>query len=307
MNRAERIDPPPRRMPAVAFAAPPLSEDALPVSDGNPMPDGYQQADTVWYLRGALRMHYRQRSDVSVDANMFMHYPIAPGAPEPLQYAGGTGYASLAPDCVVSFGAGRRDRLSYAIGAEPVPDFVLEVASQSTWSDDYGIKRDIYASLGISEDFIFDVCERPADPSRLLGLRLESGTYRAIERQPMPGGGDGVFSQALGLYARVKAHRELRLRDPAAGMDMRTLEEAELRGDREERRRREEARLRREEERRRRAAELRIKEAMQLRRAEELRTEAAIQRRREEQLRAAAAERKIAAMAAELARLRKER
>ena len=60
------------------------------------------------------------------------------------------------------------------------PDFVLEVASASTATEDLGVKREIYAAFGIPEYWRFDETgEHYGD--RLVGERLVDGEYRPIE------------------------------------------------------------------------------------------------------------------------------
>ena len=64
-------------------------------------------------------------------------------------YEEGNPRASVAPDVFVVFGAEARKRAVYKLWEEPkAPDFVLEVASPSTWKDDEGPKGEFYARLG---------------------------------------------------------------------------------------------------------------------------------------------------------------
>ncbi len=80
------------------------------------------------------------------------------------------------------FGVEDRPRSSWLIWQEgKVPDFVLEVASDSTRQEDAGRKRDLYARLGVPAYWRFD----PTPDSRLLqppliGERLEAGIYAEI-------------------------------------------------------------------------------------------------------------------------------
>ena len=48
-------------------------------------------------------------------------------------------------------------RVSYKLWEEPkAPDFVLEITSRSTRAEDQGRKREVYASLGVREYWLFD-------------------------------------------------------------------------------------------------------------------------------------------------------
>ena len=59
------------------------------------------------------------------------------------------------------------------------PDFVLEVASESTANIDTGAKRDDYAALGIAEYWRFDETGE-YHGARLAGDRLVQGRYEPI-------------------------------------------------------------------------------------------------------------------------------
>ena len=63
----------------------------------------------------------------------------------------------------------------YKLWEEPkAPDFVLEVASPSTWREDEGPKRVVYERLGVREYFQHDPMGGLL-PSRLQGRRLVRG------------------------------------------------------------------------------------------------------------------------------------
>ena len=66
------------------------------------------------------------------------------------------------------------------------PDFVLEVASESTATRDLGVKRDYYVAFGIPEYWRFDETgEWYGD--RLAGERLVDGVYEPIEIEQLAG------------------------------------------------------------------------------------------------------------------------
>ena len=82
------------------------------------------------------------------------------------------------------------------------PDFVLEVASKSTWREDLGPKRDIYARLGVKEYWLYDPTGEYFSPV-LQGLRLAEGTYVRQLAVPSPDGALTLQSDTLGLELRV--------------------------------------------------------------------------------------------------------
>ena len=274
-----------------------LHEEDLPETDDRPMPDSDQQARWIHHTFGALLHRYANRDDVAVSADIFMyHLPLDGQAPRK-DRAGRLIYPRVAPDVLVSFGVRKRDRLSYVVADEgKPPDFVLEVASNSTWRRDYGEKRKTYEALGVREYFVYDA--RPEAVERLAGFRLRRGVYEEVAGSPIhPDGPPGLHSEVLGLWAHLNERRGLRWYDPVTGEDLRTLTESEHRGDAEaearqqaERRGNAEAEARRQAERERKAAE---------RRADaETRARQQAERERDEALR------REAAMAAELNRHR---
>ena len=208
-----------------------LHEADLPETDGQPMPDSDQQFGWIQYTFAALAHRYADRADVAVSADIFMyHLPLHGKAPR-TDRAGRPVYPRLAPDVLVSFGVPKRDRLSYVVADEgKAPDFVLEVASTSTWRRDYGEKRKTYEALGVREYFLYDA--RPEAETRLAGFRLRGGVYEELAGSPISvGGPPGLHSDVLDLWAHLDAQGGLRWYDPAKGEDLRTLSEAELRGD----------------------------------------------------------------------------
>ena len=99
-----------------------------PYSDGRPMAESEAHLRALLYLLAALYAHFREREDVYVGGDMFIYHER-----DNLE-------AAVAPDVFVVRGAAKRadnPRLSYKLWEEPKgPDFVLEVASRSTWVKD---------------------------------------------------------------------------------------------------------------------------------------------------------------------------
>ena len=80
------------------------------------------------------------------------------------------------------------------------PDFVLEVASESTARNDYTTKRTTYARLGVPEYWRFDYTGGQHYDAPLAGDRLsESGIYQPIPLTTEPDGVIWGYSEALGL------------------------------------------------------------------------------------------------------------
>ena len=211
---------PPRPGPALdAILA--LHEDSLPYTDDQPLADGNEQERPLNYSRYAIRRHLRGvADDIAVDGDMFVYYIGRNDRGESVK-------RSVAPDVFAVFGTpDRPDRRSYVLWDEPEADirFVLEIASTSTRGHDHGAKRDIYASLGVREYFLFDP-PGPRRPAALAGLRLHDGVYREIAPSFLPDGRPGVRSDVIGLVGHVGEGDRLRWFDPAAGENLRDFDE----------------------------------------------------------------------------------
>ena len=216
-----------------------------PSSDGKPMAENDAQRSAIMYGIGALARHFKGRRDVYVSGDLLIYYEE------------GNPRVSIAPDVFVVFGVEDRQRPNYKLWEEGrAPAFVLEVASPSTWRDDLGWKRSVYARLGVREYWQYDPAGEHL-PARLQGERLTPAGY---VRQPVATALDGSLmlrSETLGLELRAVPRREMRFRDPATGDELRSHDE-EAEGRLAEVRRREaEAEGRRAEAVARRAAESR--------------------------------------------------
>lgn len=216
---------------ALAYSPPPcpaldailaLDEDTLPCTDDQPMPDVRAQEGPLGYSRDAIRLHLRHLRDrVAVDSDIFVYYISRDDDGQPVR-------AVVAPDVFVVFGVpDRLDRRSYVLWREPEAEipFVLEVASASTRRPDHTVKRDVYASLGVREYFLFDPPERNR-PTRLTGLKLRKSSYHEIPAEVLPGNRRGIRSEVVGLVAHVNEDGHLRWFNPAEGENLNTYEEA---------------------------------------------------------------------------------
>ncbi len=132
------------------------------------------------------------------------------------------------PDLMVAFDCDRELLISqngYSIVTQgKPPDFVLEVASESTGEVDYTEKRDEYESYGIPEYWRFDSSGGDYHDAALAGDRLVDGRYEPIEIQMMDGLNRRGYSAVLDLWLCWEDQR-LRLFDAKAGAYLRTHDE----------------------------------------------------------------------------------
>lgn len=176
-----------------------------PESDGLPMAESDATRDYLIYGVEALTSHFQDHSDVYISGNLFIYYEQ--GNPK----------AVVAPDVFVVFGVEKKKRPSYKLWQEhnKVPDFVLEVTSKSTASEDCGTKRGLYAYLGVKEYFQYDPTSDYLQPP-LQGFRLIEGNYLQIPSQTEDGK-LSVFSQVLGLELQRFDDGEMRFYNPNTG------------------------------------------------------------------------------------------
>ena len=103
------------------------------------------------------------------------------------------------------------------------PDFVLEVASESTAERDLGPKRDDYAAFGIPDYWRFDETGEHYG-YRLVGERLVDGVYEPIEIANLTDDTLQGHSEVLDLDIRWHAGR-LEWYDPETGRHIVTLDD----------------------------------------------------------------------------------
>ncbi len=167
-----------------------------PESDGKPMAETDVHRDLMTDWIQMLRYHYRNKNDVYVSGNIFMYYVEG----DPRQ--------SVSPDVFVVFGVEKKRRRTYLTWEEGrTPDFVLEVASPKTFSNDFEKKKNLYAStLAVKEYYIYDPLGQIV-PS-FIGFRLIDGVYQEIDLV-----NDRIPSVVLGLELGER-DGELRLYNP---------------------------------------------------------------------------------------------
>ena len=162
-----------------------------------PPEDAMQQASTIHYVMTILRARYENDPTVlwSNQTNVIYDSDV-PGS-------------VIVPDGYLVFGvpAGfiETERRSYRIDewGKP-PDFVLEVASESTAARDLGEKREIYARMGAQEYWRLDRHGYYGEP--LVGERLVDGEYVRFELHTEANGDVWSRSEVLGVdfYHRLE-------------------------------------------------------------------------------------------------------
>ncbi len=252
-----------------------LENLALPCDDDTPMENTWHRLQ-INLLDDVIHQHWRGRTDFYVGGNMFVYYSLEQVKTK--DYKGPDLFVvkdvdgSYPRPCWVAWQEGGR-----------LPDFIVELLSESTMDEDLGRKKQLYERVFRTLEY---VCYGP-DPTQgtepmLRAWKLVNGRYEEV----LPDARGWIWSTQLeawlgiweGSYAGVRT-RWLRLFD-AQGQLVPTAAEAEHQRAEAERQRAE-------------AAEQRA--ALERERAE------AAKRRAEE------AERKLAELQAELARLRAQR
>ena len=164
-------------------SAPTEIADLYPESDGKPMAETERHFRELVKNFNRIENHLAHIPDVYVLGDMMMYYEE------------GNPRKSISPDIFVAFGIGRKERRIYKIWEEgKPPDFVLEFASKGTYRNDLRRKVELYAAIGISEYFVYDV-DRRYLPRVLMGFRLVGDAY--VEIPELSNG--GIFAEGLGL------------------------------------------------------------------------------------------------------------
>ena len=189
------------------------------VPDPPPVEDGMLQNPIIEDIASILRLHFKPRADsVLVSGPTFILYDID----DP--------NARIAPDCYVVFDVDARAIVghnSYRVWqwGKP-PDFVLEIASESTALNDVTTKRDIYARIGALEYWRFDPSGGELYGEPLAGECLVDGRYEPYPIHTSADGDIWARSQALNLDFYMRENR-FWVRDSATGEWLNFLE-AEL-------------------------------------------------------------------------------
>ncbi len=174
-------------------------------------PDHMEQSWEIHEVMGLLYAHFadfNRRPDVFIDSDTNVCYD-----PSNLN-------VRVAPDVYVAFGVDaeairpRRIYLPWEVGK--VPDWALEIASESTRRVDLIRNPPIYARIGVPELWRFDPTGGRYYRFALNGLRLVDGEYQPIELTTEPDGILKGYSEVLGLSLAWDQGWP-RFYDPAAG------------------------------------------------------------------------------------------
>lgn len=211
------------------------SRIVYPESDGLPMTESDWHYAALAAIRFALDTRFADREDVYVASNLFVYY--TEGVPADC----------VSPDVFVCLGVPKRMRKVYKTWEEGKgPDVVFEITSASSRMTDQGLKRAIYASLGVSEFYVFDPLAEYL-PSQLRA-------FRRVGEDLSPVTGPPCVSPLLGLRLEVVAG-QLHLYDAESGRRYHSPQEIERAREESERARLESERARLEAEARVRALE----------------------------------------------------
>ncbi len=177
-----------------------------PLPDPPKKLDGMQESRYIFNARFIIERHFRHRSDLLVNGYGY----LCRNTRDRTDWT--------VPDCIVTFGVDPgaiEHRNGYVIDevGKP-PDFVLEVASESTARNDYTRKRDIYASLGVGEYWRFDNTGGQLHDRPIAGDLLVDGEFRPVQMQTDSAGVIRGHSPLLGLDLCWDSGR-LRFFDPA--------------------------------------------------------------------------------------------
>ena len=190
-------------------SAPTQDSELYPDTDGKPMAVSDDHRRVLMRTLRVLEAFFRDSPDVYVSGDLLIYY--VQGDPR----------KSVAPDVFVSFGIGQKSRRTYLAWQEgKLPDFAMELSSKNTYRTDLGTKRELYASLGITDYFLCDI-EALYLPEPLMGFTLVNGVYVPIE----PSADGGLHSSVLGLDFHLHLD-DLRLYDRELNQWLLTPEEA---------------------------------------------------------------------------------
>ncbi len=273
----------PRSIKAVPTLVYPDPTILYPESDGKPMAETDKHRSLMMDCIQKLNHHFRKVNDVYVSGNLMLYYEE--GNPK----------KSVSPDVFVVFGVSKQDRRTYRVWEEGhAPNFVLELASPSTYRQDLTAKRELYASvLGVREYYIYDPYGE-VSPS-FLGYRLVDGAYEEI------GFLEGRLpSLVLGLELGERAGR-LGFYDPVRSVWLQT---ADARAQEADARAQAEAKARQHADARAAEADARAATEAKARQEADARAQAEAKARQHADARAAAADAELADALAELKRLK---
>ena len=182
-----------------------------------PKEDGKQQEMALERLTLLLRQRFGDDPAVFMSGAVFISYDIT------------NGNRRVGPDLFISFGVDNeaiRENLPnywlWEVGK--APEFVMEVASDSTASNDLNEKRELYQSLGITEYWRFDSKDGERYGQILAGERLVGGVYQPYEVLEGADGSLKCHSDLLDLDFYWDEQRGFDVLDPETGRTIDALE-----------------------------------------------------------------------------------
>lgn len=170
-------------------------------SDGEPLAETELHLDQIMYLRGALDVLARLRrgdESVHVGSNLIFYWDPRDAR------------RRLSPDVFLVRGLSdaRRRRRTWKLWVEErAPELIIEVASQSTYEQDLGPKRDVYRDVFRTSEYVVFDPEGFMRPGPLVAWRLVGRGYR---RSPSS---TRFESRALGATLQVMDDGFLRVVD----------------------------------------------------------------------------------------------
>jgi Uma2 family endonuclease len=189
------------------------------LDDPGPLPEGMHQNPTLLYAANALISRLRELPGVFVDFNTFVYYDRT------------NRNRRVSPDLYVALGVDTvaiRERHGYLIWeVGKAPDFVLEIASESTARYDCIGKRDLYASLGVGEYWRYDSTGGDFYGTPLVGEQLVGGEYRPFEVHTTADREIWAHSPVLDIDIYYWGDDRLRVYDPDSGSFKLDAEELE--------------------------------------------------------------------------------
>ena len=173
-------------------------------TDGKPMSESDFTRDYLSYGVNVLQYYFRHQENVYVSGHLFIYYQK--GIPD----------AVVSPDVFVIKGVSNKKRRIYKVWEEDnkVPNWVLEVTSNSTHYTDSESKPRNYAYMGVAEYFQYDPTGDYLQPQQLQGFRLVNGRYEPIVPEFLQEGVLSISSEVLGLDLHLISG-DLRFYDPA--------------------------------------------------------------------------------------------
>ena len=182
-------------------------------------PDAMYQFPKMTHTMDILLWRYEDRPDVLASGDNAIYYEQ------------GNPRVHRSPDGFIAFGVDRDAILQengykvWEVGKPP--DWVLEIASPSTARVDLGIKREIYASIGIGEYWRFDASGGRYYGEPLVGEYLQAGEYRRFEIHTSDDGVAWAHSPTLSLdihWGDIRLHYF----DPVQGEWLLGLKESQV-------------------------------------------------------------------------------